>query len=81
MSVAITTAGAVLTTLLGVLAGSVLTSRSQQRQWSRDRQADACAQVLRESSNLLIEFTHLLWQPIVPATDGASVPTPLDWRP
>ena len=40
----ITTIGAVLTTLLGVCAGSVLSNRTQQRQWTRDRQADACAQ-------------------------------------
>ena len=39
MTVIITTIGAVLTTLVGVLVGSVLSSRSQQRQWSRDRQA------------------------------------------
>jgi hypothetical protein len=81
MAVAITTVGAVLATLLGVLVGSVLSSRAQQRQWSRDRQADACAQVLRESSNLLIEFTRLMRQPIASAPDGANVPTPMDWRP
>lgn len=81
MTLAVTTIGAVLTTLLGVLAGSALSSRSQKRQWSRDRQADACAQVLRESSNVLIEFTRLIRQPVAPAPDGANVPTPMDWRP
>lgn len=80
MTLSITTIGAVLTTVLGVLVGSTLSSRSQQRQWSRDRQADACAQVLRESSNVMIEFTRLLRQRIEPAADGVSVPTPLDWR-
>lgn len=81
MAVAITTIGAVLATLLGVLAGSILSSRSQSEQWSRERQADACSRVLRESSNLLIEFTKLVWQQPAPAADGANIPTPLDWRP
>jgi hypothetical protein len=76
----ITTVGAVLTTLLGVCAGSVLTNRTQQRQWSRDRQADACAQVLRESSNVLIELNKMTRQPIQPAPDGARIPTSIDWK-
>jgi hypothetical protein len=81
MAIAITTIGAVLATLLGVLVGSVLSSRSQSEQWTRDRQADACAQVLRESFNILIEFTKLMWQQPAPAPDGANIPTPIDWRP
>jgi hypothetical protein len=81
MAVGVTTVGAVLATLLGVLVGSILSSRSQSEQWSRDRQADACAQVLRESANLLIEFAKLVWQQPAPAADGANVPTPMDWRP
>ena len=80
MSLIITTAGAVLTTLLGVFVGSGLGSRSQQSQWSRDRQADACADVLRESSNILIELNRMTRQPIQLAPDGACVPTPMDWR-
>jgi hypothetical protein len=81
MAVAITTIGAVLGTLLGVLVGSILSTRSQSEQWSRERQADACAQVLRESSNLLIEFMKLVWQQPAPTPDGANIPTPIDWRP
>jgi hypothetical protein len=81
MAVGITTVGAVLATLLGVLVGSMLSSRSQSEQWSRDRQADACAQVLRESANLLIEFAKLVWQQPPPVADGANGPTPIDWRP
>ena len=81
MAVGVTTVGAVLATLLGVLVGSILSSRSQSEQWSRDRQSDACAQVLRESANLLIEFAKLVWQQPAPAADGANVPTPMDWRP
>jgi len=81
MTWVVTTLGAVLTTLLGVLVGSALSNRSQQRQWSRDRQADACAQVLRESSNVLIEFNKLTHEPIQPSPDGVCVPTPMDWKP
>jgi hypothetical protein len=80
MTVVVTSVGAVLTTLLGVLAGSILTSRSQQRQWSRDRQADACAQILCESSNVLIELAGLTWRPPDPVPDGLVVPTPMDWK-
>jgi hypothetical protein len=76
----ITTVGAVLTTLLGVCAGSVLSNRTQQRQWSRDRQADTCAQVLRESSNVLIELNRMTQQPIQPAPDGTRIPTSIDWK-
>jgi hypothetical protein len=70
----------VLTTLLGVLVGSILSSRSQQRQWSRDRQADACTQILRESGNVLIELAGLTWHLPDPAPDGIRIPTPLDWK-
>lgn len=80
MTVTVTSIGAVLTTLLGVLAGSILSSRSQQRQWSRDRQADACTQILRESSNVLIDLAGLTWHLPDPAPDGLRVPTPLDWK-
>jgi hypothetical protein len=81
MAVIVTSLGAAFTTLLGVLVGSALSSRSEQRHWSRDRQADACAQVLRESSNVLIEFARLWREPMDPSPDGANVPTPMDWRP
>ena len=81
MALIVTSIGAVLTTLVGVLVGSALSSRSQQRQWSRDRQADACAQVLRESSNVMIELAILNGQAITPAPEGGWVPATMDWRP
>jgi hypothetical protein len=43
-------AAGVLATLAGVAAGSVLSSRAQKRQWSRDRQLDACAAIVAEST-------------------------------
>lgn len=54
----ITTAGAVATTLLGVLVRGAVGSRSQQRNWSLTGQADARAQILRESSKVLIELAN-----------------------
>ncbi|MGW1120493.1 hypothetical protein ACWD5B_25795 [Streptomyces tanashiensis] len=72
-----TTAGTAVTTLLGVVAGTILTGRSQRSHWARDRQADACATVLRESSALLIVLSG--------STHGAlqrpSVPAAVDWKP
>ncbi|MBO0823762.1 MAG: hypothetical protein J2P27_07860 [Actinobacteria bacterium] len=41
--------GAVVT-LVGVVTGSVIASRSQRRQWLRDKQVDACAVVVQEST-------------------------------
>jgi hypothetical protein len=81
MSWIVTFMAAVLTTLVGVLAGSALGNRSQQRQWSRDRQADACAQVLRESSNVVIELAKLSVQRIEATPDGSSLSSTIDWQP
>jgi hypothetical protein len=41
--------GAVVT-LVGVVTGGVLASRSQRRQWLRDKQVDACAVVVQQST-------------------------------
>lgn len=81
MQAIVTMAGAVLATLAGVVIGSILTNRSQSRQWSRDRLADACLQVLRESSNAMIELGVLSGQGIECAPDGTRVPSTMDWRP
>jgi len=84
-SLIITTVGAVATTLLGVLVGGAVGSRSQQRSWSRDRQADACAQILRESSKVLIELANMNGRRVNPrpgeAPDPPGLPTPIDWQP
>jgi hypothetical protein len=81
----ITTAGAVLITLLGVLVGGAVSNRSQQRNWSRDRQADACAQVLRESPSLLIELAAMnakrLKSKPKRRPDAQCLPTPIGWKP
>jgi hypothetical protein len=43
-----------MATLLGVLLGAILTSRSQSSSWTRDCRLDACAGVVRESVRLHI---------------------------
>jgi hypothetical protein len=85
-SLIITTTGAVLTTLLGVLVGGVVSNRSQRRHWSRDRQMEACAQVLRESSNVLIGLAAANGQRVNPTPEQrahpvAGLPSLVDWRP
>ncbi len=84
-SLVITSVGAVATTLLGVLVGGAVGNRSQQRNWSRDRQADACAQILRESSKVLIELASMNGRRVTPrpgqAPEPPGLPTPIDWRP
>jgi hypothetical protein len=47
-SIAILVSGAsgAVVTLVGVVTGGVIASRSQRRQWLRDKQVDACAVVV-----------------------------------
>jgi hypothetical protein len=81
MGLIVTAIGATVTTLLGVVVGSALSNRSQSRQWSRDRHADACALVLRESSSMMMELASLSRRPVEPVPDGIYVPNSLDWKP
>ena len=81
MGLVVTAIAATVTTLLGVVVGSILSSRSQSRQWSRDRHADACTLVLRESSSVMMELAGLGRLPVEPVPDGTYVPNTLDWRP
>ncbi|MFD0535463.1 hypothetical protein ACFQY7_18640 [Actinomadura luteofluorescens] len=78
MSLYITTVGTAITTLLGVFVGGAITHRSQQQRWSRDRQAEACALILRESSSVLIELGKLDARDLPVLDDGVRVPTPID---
>jgi len=48
----VTTTGGVATTLIGVLAGSLLTSRANRMHWSRDKQIEACAAIVAESTRI-----------------------------
>ncbi|MFK0114176.1 hypothetical protein [Streptomyces sp. NPDC091217] len=77
MSTIVTAGSAVLTTLLGVVAGAYVSSRTQRVQRSWDRQTDACAEILRESAAVLIALARL-------ARDAAGSPisvSNVDWRP
>ncbi|MFG2732508.1 hypothetical protein [Streptomyces canus] len=38
--------------LIGVLAGSLLTSRANRMHWSRDKQIEACAAIVAESTRI-----------------------------
>jgi hypothetical protein len=48
----VTTIGGVAAALIGVLAGSLLTSRANRMHWSRDKQIDACASIVAESTRI-----------------------------
>ncbi|MHC3473172.1 hypothetical protein ACYF6T_31400 [Streptomyces sp. 7R007] len=48
----VTIVGGVATTLVGVVAGSLLTSRSDRLHWVRDQQIAACSAVVAESTRI-----------------------------
>jgi hypothetical protein len=50
--------GAVVT-LLGVVTGGVVSSRSQRRQWNRDKQVEACTTGIREAAPMQLELLRL----------------------
>ncbi|MFJ2158144.1 hypothetical protein [Streptomyces sp. NPDC087856] len=52
--IVVSSAGSVLVTLSGVVAGAVLANRSQKQHRTRDRQIDACAAVVAESTRVQI---------------------------
>jgi hypothetical protein len=63
----------VLATLLGVGLGGVLTRRQQVDAWSRDRQVDACAEIVRASAQVQRALRDLYLARIAQMD--------LDWRP
>jgi hypothetical protein len=56
VDVVVSATGGVLAALAGVLAGGAVSNRSQTRQWLRAEQVRACADVLRESTKVLLEL-------------------------
>lgn len=56
VDVIVSTGGAIVAALAGVAAGTMLTGRSQTRQWFRDEQVRACADILRESTKILLDY-------------------------
>ncbi|MFH9547695.1 hypothetical protein [Streptomyces sp. NPDC017435] len=67
---AVTIIGGVATALIGVVAGSLLTSRTERRHWSRDKQIEACAAVVAESTRIQLALRRA-WR------EGETV----DWIP
>jgi hypothetical protein len=48
--------GGIAAALIGVLVGSLLTSRTQTQQWFRDKQVEACADILKESTVIMLQY-------------------------
>ncbi|MFE2523370.1 hypothetical protein ACFXEL_03970 [Streptomyces sp. NPDC059382] len=74
-------AGAVVTTLIGVFVGSVVSRRAQDRHWVRDQVAATCTRVLRESSSLLVDLSEMEASRPASVPQGVVLPTTIDWRP
>ncbi|MEU5764516.1 hypothetical protein ABZ782_01160 [Streptomyces asoensis] len=74
-------AAAVVTTLAGVFAGSVVSRRAQDRHWVRDQVATTCARVLRESSAVLVDLSDMESSRPGTVPQGVVLPTTVDWRP
>ncbi|MFE9625065.1 hypothetical protein [Streptomyces sp. NPDC006527] len=74
-------AGAVVTTLIGVFAGSIVSRRAQDRHWIREQQAAACVRVLRESSSVLVDLSDMDRDRPDDIPQGVLAPTTVDWRP
>jgi hypothetical protein len=54
--VIVSTSGAIVAALAGVAAGAVLSGWTQTRHWFRGEQVRACADILRESTKILLEY-------------------------
>lgn len=52
LTILISGASGAVVTLLGVAAGGVIAGRSQRQQWTRDKQLDACAELVQESTRM-----------------------------
>ncbi|MFF8481692.1 hypothetical protein [Streptomyces antibioticus] len=57
----VTTVGGVAATLIGVVAGSLLTSRSDRTHWARDQQIAACSAIVAESTRVQLAL-HRAWK-------------------
>lgn len=57
----LTTAGGALSVTVGVVVGAVLTRRSQDRHWLRDRQLVAYADVLRQYATFVMILRRAHW--------------------
>lgn len=64
----------VLTTVVGVVLGGRLARRHQVEAWSRDRQVEACASIVRESTRMQLQHGRL-------KAGNAGSGEVLDWTP
>ena len=80
-SLVITTLGAVLTTLLGVLVGGVVSNRVQTRHWLRDHRMEAYVQILRESSNVWTALASVKAQHDSAPSGNGDHRLPVNWKP
>jgi hypothetical protein len=48
--IVVSSAGGAVVSLLGVAAGGMVSRRSQKQHWSRDKELDACTQLISEST-------------------------------
>ncbi|MFD5267489.1 hypothetical protein [Streptomyces sp. NPDC058335] len=71
---------AVLTTLIGVFVGSIVSRRAQDRHCIREQQAAACVRVLRESSSVLVDLSDMDRNRPDGIPQGVLAPTTVDWR-
>jgi len=55
----VSSAAGALVTLLGAITGGVIASRSQRRHWIRDKQVDACAAIVAESTSAELAMRRL----------------------
>jgi hypothetical protein len=51
-------AGGAVVSLLGVAAGGLVSHRSQKGHWSRDKELEACARLISESTRLQFSLLH-----------------------
>ena len=71
LDVLVPAAVGVLTTMIGVLLGGRIAFRAQARHWARDRQAEACVAVLRESTKVQLALRSLFYDPSAPRIEWA----------
>lgn len=76
----ITPLGAVLAALLGVIVGGRVGDRSYRQRWSREGQMEACDELFRETSRIMIGLALLSGHSSSPVSADAS-PAPIDWAP
>jgi hypothetical protein len=71
LDILIPAAVGVLTTMIGVLLGGRIAFRAQARHWARDRQAEACVAVLRESTKVQLALRRRFKDQSAPKVEWA----------